>query len=140
MSKKIYQDLPADFIRQMENWAWVNAGAGGYESSCVQRIRASKGSGSYTSAPLIANAKAIERALDNLPVRYRQAVSLFWQYPGKPLKWFAQRSGKGVDYRTYERRVLEGHERLRAELAKQAEQVRRCRQDTRRMKVLADSS
>jgi len=103
----------------------------------VQRIRAGKSPGSYTPAALTANAKTIERTLDTLPVRYRQAVSLFWQHQGKPLTWFAQRSGQGVDYRTYERRVLEGHARLRAELAKQAEQVRQGRQDARRMKVAA---
>lgn len=68
---------------------------------------------------LIGEAEDTGAALSKLPNRYKQAVSLFWQYEGRPLAWFARRCGEGVDWRTYEKRIIQGHELLKSEIARQ---------------------
>lgn len=129
MSRKIYSAVSENFIRQMRNWALTNAGCAG-EQRVISSIYGGKRWGTYGDAPapiLIGEAEDVNHALLVVPIRYRQAVQLFWQYEGRPLTWFAYRSGVGVDYRTFEARVIKGHELLKAELARQAEQVARYR-------------
>ena len=123
MSSKIYAELNHDFIRRMRNWALTNAGVGIYANtgdlSAIYRLGGMRG---RTAVPvLIGEAEDTSRALNGIPARYRQAVMWFWQFEGRPLCWFARRSGEGVDYRTYEARVLKGHTLLRAELSRARE-------------------
>lgn len=134
MSNKIYAALTYQFTLRMRNWAWTNSGGQvGYAMSHVYAMGVRGSYGQARTPLLTGEAEDTSRALAALPVRYRQAVSLFWQYEGRPLSWFALRSGTGVDYRTFEKRVMHGHELLRAELAKQAEQTKRYRAAARRM-------
>ena len=58
--------------------------------------------------------------------RYAQAVRLFWQYEGSALAVLARRCS--CDYRTYENRVIEGHIRLRSEMAQRSDVARRYRE------------
>lgn len=125
MSRKIYSALTEQFIRRMRNWALTNAGCAG-EQRVISSIYHGENWDTYGDAPmpvLIGEAEDVSNALVTIRVRYRQAVSLFWQYEGRPLTWFASRSGQGVDYRTFETRVMHGHELLKAELMRQREKV-----------------
>jgi hypothetical protein len=127
MSAKVYAALTDDFIRRMRNWAQTNAGVGIYAMSAAYSLARIRG-GETPMPVLIGESEDTSRALDAIPARYRQAVMWFWQFEGRPLCWFARRSGEGVDYRTYEARVLKGHELLKAELYRAreaAEQVRK---------------
>lgn len=126
MSAKIMQQLSQHFIRQMRNWAMANAGT--LDGSVISSIYRGEGSGDgYGSSVPIIQGEAIDTdfSLKQIPVRYRSEVMLFWQYEGRPLTWLARRCA--VDFRTYEKRVAQGHEMLIAELAKQSEKMRNVR-------------
>lgn len=134
MCQKIYEVLPYEFILRMRNWALSNAGVEVvYVTSKAYGLGARDTYG-YIRPPMVrlGDADDTGRALSKLPARYQQAVSLYWQYEGRSLDWFASRSGVGVDYRTYQRRVITGHELLRAEITRHSEQVERYRQAARR--------
>jgi hypothetical protein len=66
-------------------------------------------------------------AINAVPVRYSQAVKLFWQYEGKSISELARRCGKGVYRTTFEQRVVDGHVLVRAEIAKRSEVAREMR-------------
>lgn len=129
MSGKIYGAITEHFIRRMRNWALTHAGCIGAQRVISSAYLAGPRD-TYDDAPapiLRGEARDVDRALVELPIRYRQAVMLFWQYEGRPLAWFARRQGVGIDWRTFERRVIEGHERLQAELARQHATLERFR-------------
>jgi hypothetical protein len=135
MSMKIYREISENFIRQMRNWALTNAGV--VPNSCTisscYRGGARDTYGDAAREPvLIGEAEDVNAALNQLPLRYRHAVSLFWQYEGRPMIWLAGRCGR-IDWRTYESRVLHGHELLAAELARQSEKVNRYRESALRL-------
>ncbi|WP_025041014.1 hypothetical protein [Nitrosospira briensis] len=139
MSKKIYNELPEHFIRGMRNWALTNAGVI-KERRTISSIYSGIGGDTYgeSNVPLLTGeARDIDQALSALPARYKQAVSLFWQYEGWPLTWFARRSGQGVDWRTYEQRVIRGHEMLKAEIARQREKWNNYRETVKNLRQLA---
>lgn len=123
MSKKIYTQLPEEFIRRMRNWARACTGLSNslaYASNSIFRDTVSV-RGERDIPILLGEASDTDEAIALLPVRYRQAVMLFWQYEGSPLAHLARRCGIGVDYRTYEKRVIDGHDLLRGQLARLAE-------------------
>lgn len=134
IGEKIYSRLTTAFIIRMRNWAWTNAGAGQYVPSTLCGIALGDSYGEARTPLLIGEAEDTGRALDDVPARYRQAVMLFWQYEGRELKWFARRLGQGVDYRTFERRVIEGHDLLRCALARRREQTERYQERVRLLK------
>lgn len=124
MSVKIYNAIPEHFIRMMRNWALTTAGVVPTNyliSSCYDQAAHDTYGDSQPQPVLIGEAEDVNNALLQLPLRYRQAVSLFWQYEDRPLAWFGRRLA--IDWRTFEARVMHGHELLKAELAKQAEKV-----------------
>lgn len=124
MSAKIYTAIPEHFLRKMRNWALTTAGvvATNYLiSSCYEPAPRDTYGDSQPQPVLIGEAEDVNHALLQLPLRYRQAVSLFWQYEDRPLAWFGRRLA--IDWRTFEARVMHGHELLKAELAKQAEKA-----------------
>lgn len=126
MSDKIYKAISEHFIRRMRNWAQSSSGVGMYATSRWTDV-VDGGEGDERMPLLIGEAADTDTALNLLPARYCSAVKLFWQYEGRPLAWFARRCGEGVDYRTYERRVIDGHEMLRTELIRQTARVSRYR-------------
>lgn len=118
---RVYDDLPDAFVMRMRNWAASNSGVVGYATSAAFSMM--RGGGYRTAATplMLGEAEDTGRALSRLPVRYRQAVSLFWQYEGRSRNWLASRCGQGVDRRTFERNVIHGHSELRKEIARQHE-------------------
>ena len=136
MKEDIYKAVPEHFVMRMRNWAWTNAGGGQYVPSSLCALISAR-SDSGTQPTLIGEAEDTGRALAELPVRYRQAVALFWQFEGHPLAWFARRSGVGVDPRTFQKRVMLGHEMLRAVLARHAERAREYREALKKRLLIA---
>ena len=137
MCERIYKQLSDQFITRMRNWAWTNSGAGQYVTSSMCAIVAGAGD-RYPEARmplLIGEAEDTGAALSRLPNRYKQAVSLFWQYEGRPLAWFARRCGEGVDWRTFEKRVFRGHELLKGEIARQHDRVERYQASIRALAI-----
>jgi len=121
MSKKIYQELPEEFIRRMRNWARWNAGTDnplGFGAQPAWRNAPASRWGDMPIGILSGEGGDTEGALNALAIRYCQAVKLFWQYEGQSLAYLARRCV--VDYRTYEQRVIDGHDLLRAELNRRA--------------------
>lgn len=116
----VYQKISENFIRQMRNWALTCAGSGGTArviSSIYRALSAPGDSYGQSHEPvLIGEAEDVNLALGRVPVRYRQAVCLFWQFEGRTTAWLAHRCGAGVDPRTYKDRVVHGHELLQVEL------------------------
>lgn len=130
------KQLSPHFTRQMRNWAMANAGVSG--GSVISSIYRGEGSGDGYGASLpIIQGEAIDTdfALKQIPIRYRSAVMLFWQYEGRPMTWFASRCA--VDFRTYEKRVIQGHDMMIAELAKQSEKMRNVRTGFESLKQVA---
>jgi hypothetical protein len=72
---------------------------------------------------LFGEADDTQKAIDSLPARYGQAVSQFWLYEGRSLRWHGRH--RQVNYETFEAWVLKGHELLKAELARMSEIWRR---------------
>lgn len=123
---RILDVLPGDFVRRMRNWAKSNAGMGslGYGQQPMWRATPSGGRGELPINILSGEASDTDAAIAKLPARYGQAVKLFWQYEGQPLTALAKRCGVGVDYRTFEKRVMDGHDQLRGELARASDEAR----------------
>lgn len=118
MCEKIYQQLSEHFIRQMRNWARWQAGADGAYSIISSIYRGERLGDSYDGAPipiLSGEATDTQDALCKLPIRYQAALTLFWCWEGQPMTSLARRCA--IDYRTFEKRVIEGHEKLKTELA-----------------------
>ena len=135
MSQKIFKELSEQFVMRMRNWAWTNAG-GGQRLTSSMYVAAGGDRYPESKIPLLTGeAEDTGIALSQLPNRYKQAVSLFWQYEGRPLTWFAMRSGQGVDWRTYEKRVIHGHELLKAEIARQHEKVNAYRATIKKLEM-----
>lgn len=128
MSHRIFTVLSEQFILRMKNWAWANSG--GLASVPISNycifITNDGGYRDFNTPILTGEADDTGKALSKLDERHKQAVSLFWQYQGRPIAWFARRLK--IDYRTYENRVIEGHELLKAEIARQHDQVTRYRE------------
>lgn len=103
MCERIYKQLSDQFIMRMRNCAWTNSGAGQRLTSSMYAIAGGTRYPESSMPLLIGEAEDTSAALSKLPNRYKQAVSLFWQYEGRPLVWFARRCGEGVDWRTYEK-------------------------------------
>ena len=109
MSKTVYRELTQDMIRRMRNWARWNSGGGvtGLGTHPMWRV-VPHGTRAELSIGIISGeASDTEAAIDALPIRFGQAVKLFWQYEGQSLSYLAGRCA--CDYRTYEKRVIEGH-------------------------------
>jgi hypothetical protein len=121
----------------MRNWALTTSGVVpmSYAMSSCYGISAKDTYGDGGEPILIGEAEDINAALAKMPLRYRIAVMLFWQYEGRPLAWFARRCGDGVDWRTFERRVAHGHDLLKAEIARQHEKVERYREAIRKLQI-----
>lgn len=118
---RIYAAISDAFVFRMRNWAAANSGAGVYLTSSAFTMAGRDTYGDKGPAPVqIGEAEDTGNALAQLPVDYRQAVCLFWQYEGQSLAYLARRCG-GIDYRTYERRVMAGHEALRIEVTRRHE-------------------
>jgi hypothetical protein len=137
MSKKIYGAISESFIRRMRNWALTTAGVVpmSYAMSSCYGISSGDTYGDSREPILLGEAEDVHAALIKLPLRYRLAVMSFWRYEGRPLSWFAPRCGEGVDWRTFERRVMQGHELLKAELARQHEKVELYRAAARKIQT-----
>ena len=124
---KVYSVLSEQFIIRMRNWARSNAGIG--IESVISGIYQDIGGGSdgYTSrAPItLGEAEDTSKALGKLPIRYRQAVELFWQYEGRSLEWFGNRTG--TSRHTYTDNVMYGHQLLVSEIDKMHDEVTRYR-------------
>ena len=116
--QSILAELPDDFIRKMRNWARSNLGGGNYAMTTAYDGSGPSSGYAETRIPVLnGEAEDVDSALCHLPNRYRQAVMLFWSYEGRPLTWLARRLH--CEYRAVERRIIDGHLLLRAELAKQ---------------------
>jgi hypothetical protein len=120
MSERIYAELTEDFIRRMRNWVKARDMAVTPSSWPGPHNIYGRCDGSgYMETPLpllCGEAQDTEAAIRQIPGRYRQAVTQFWSYEGQSLRRHGQR--RGVSYHTFEAWVVEGHERLKAELAK----------------------
>lgn len=78
-----------------------------------------------------------DSAICALPVRFGQAVRLFWQYEGRSLAYLGRRCGAGCDYRTFEQRVIDGHGQLMGEMLRRSDAVCRQREAFERSCVVA---
>lgn len=128
MSRRIMAELPEDFVRRMRNWArWAARGGLPKLVSCAMWGNAPSGArGDQVINTLSGEAGDTDMALNAVPVRYAKAARLFWQYEGSALTGLARRCS--CDYRTYENRVIEGHIRLRSEMAQRSDVARRYRE------------
>lgn len=130
MSDRVFRELPADFVRRMRNWArWASGGQDrlGYPSVHPMWSQSPRSPRAELPVGIISGeAGDTNASIDAIPVRYAQAVRLFWQYESTPIAQLARRCGNGVDYRTYEKRVIDGHQLLRAEIARRADAARLC--------------
>lgn len=130
MSQRIYAAISHDFQRRMQNWGRWAARSGDSQVS-PSSMWSSAPSGGYreTVTPILdGEAGDTDRALYLVPIRYAQAVRLFWQYEGKSLIQLSRLCGKGVDYRTFEDRVIKGHVLLNCEILKRSDAVREQRE------------
>ncbi|HKQ24112.1 MAG TPA: hypothetical protein VJT81_06685 [Burkholderiales bacterium] len=125
MSKEaIIKELPDSFVRQMRNWVLTCSCVGMYAISPAYEGMPNTGTYGPRTPSSGGEISDLEWALLTVPIRYRQAVMLFWQYEGNDLVWMGRRLS--CDFRAVERRVREGHDRLRQELARR--EARRERQ------------
>lgn len=137
MSKRIYSEITHDFERRMRNWGrWSARGGDAQVSPSSMWSCAPNGGYREATVPILdGEASDTDRALNTVPVRYRQAVMLFWQYDGQSLVWLARRCGEGVDYRTFEDRVIKGHVLLNCELIRYSAMLQDQREQFEKVRV-----
>lgn len=115
--KEIMGVLPDDFVRRMRNWAQYKIGSSiGY--AAVHLENGSAGGYREASIPILrGEGEDTDNAIQTLDVRYRIAVELWWAWENTEITVLARRCG-GIDKRTYAKRVMAGHDQIRAELAR----------------------
>lgn len=114
--ESILAELPEDFVRKMRNWARGNCGQVNYAmTSAYDGFRATSGYTTLSPNVLGGEVTDVDIALAAVPNAYRQAVSLFWQYEGRSLRWLGKRLH--INHETAEARVRQGHVLLRSQLA-----------------------
>lgn len=117
MSKEaIIKELPEGLVRQMRSWVLTRSNTGLY--TITPAYQGMPGNPTYGSRVLadFSEVSMLERAIDGLRPRERDAVRLFWIHEGNDLVWLGRRLG--CDYRVVEKRVRNGHDLLRADLAR----------------------
>lgn len=117
--ESIIMNLPEDYVRRMRNWARAPGEASYAMTSAYEGLTASSG---YAEAPmpvLIGESQDTDRALQEVPNKYRQAVRKFWMYEGRSLHWLAcQLRSPPLDYRTVESWLDIGHQAHMAAIRK----------------------
>lgn len=128
MSHAIYKELTEDMIRRMRNWARSNAGLGvlGMGMHPMWRGMPHGTRGELPIGIISGEASDTDTALGAIPIRYAQAVKIFWQYEGRSMQYLGSRCA--CDYRTFERRVIDGHVKLRCEIVRRTEKAREMRE------------
>jgi hypothetical protein len=119
MSERIYKALPEHFIRCMRNWARASCGllsVAGLISGIYRGERFGDGYAEAQIPILHGEAEDVERALNALPIRFRQAVQLFWWWEGDRVM---RRIERRLQLRngTAEAWIMRGHELLRDQLS-----------------------
>lgn len=117
---RVYEAAGHDLWRRMRNWACVDAGADTSAQSSLCLL-GTVGSDRYRELQVpydSAEAAETSKALELVPARNRQAVYLFWTHYGDTLNAHGMR--RRVDYRIFERWLIEGHNQLKAEIYKRA--------------------
>lgn len=124
--------LPEHFVRRMRNWASAQAGSSGaYASGSVWDGFMPPSGYNETPIPVLrGESDDTDKALQEIPARERQAVMLFWQYENGSFAYLAGRCR--IDYRTYAKRVIEGHELLKGVINRMAEAARKAREENDR--------
>lgn len=121
-----------DFVRRMRNWARSALGNGFGTVKAMDYGAVHTGGYREASMPVLTGeADDTERALAAVPIRYRQAVIMFWQYEGR--SWVLHGQNRGVTDKTFKAWVRLGHALLRAELVRRSAIVRH--DNSRRMAV-----
>lgn len=130
MSRRVYSNLSDDMVRRMRNWArWASDGGAAPMLSCAMWGSAPSGRrGDISINTINGEATDTDSSICSLPVRYGQAVRLFWQYEGRSLSYLGGRCGVGCDYRTFEQRVIDGHALLRCEIIRRSDVAYRQRE------------
>lgn len=132
--------LGEQFVLRMRNWARAQAGSSAAFAGGSVWNGFIPPSG-YHEAPipiLAGEATDTDKALQEIPARERQAVMLFWQYEGAPLTYLGQRCR--IDYRTYAKRVMLGHELLKCIVNRMAEAARIAREHNEKRTAEAQSA
>lgn len=123
MSRRVYRNLSNDMVRRMRNWArWASDGGAAPILSCAMWGSAPSGRrGDIVINTMAGEAMDTDTAINAIPVRYGQAIRLFWQYERAAMAYLAKRCGIGCDYRTFEQRVIDGHEMLSGEVSRRSD-------------------
>lgn len=106
----IIKNLPHDYVRRMRNWARAPGESSYAMTSAYDGVAASS---AYSDSPmpvLIGESQDTDRAMQEVPNKYRQAVRKFWMFEGRSLQWLAcQLRSPPLDYRTVEHWLDLGH-------------------------------
>lgn len=112
------------FERRMRNWARATVGSSAGFACVKWDSMDVRGDLEGSPLPILTGeAEDTDVALSTLLIRYRRAVELYWTWgdADADLSALARRCGEGVDYRTFGKRVIDGHRLLQAELSRRAE-------------------
>ena len=114
MSKRIFARLDRWFIDRMREWAMETlrpAGSTVPSSWPSEGVVHGDGSSFQSRNPtILGRVHDTESALNELAIRYRQAVKQFWLYEGQSLRWHGRHRGIKAD--TFEIWVIKGHDEL----------------------------
>lgn len=124
-----------DFVRRMRGWARSALGNGFGTVKAMDYGAVHTGGYREAAMPVLTGeADDTERALAAVPIRYRQAVVMFWQYEGR--SWVLHGQNRGVSDKTFKAWVEQGHALLRAELARRSAIIVRASDYRRSMVVV----
>lgn len=131
--------VPQDYIRRMKNWARTDACPMSYAMSSVyDGARFDSGFAESPIPMLIGEARDTHAALLAVANRYRQAVSQFWQFEGRSLRWHGRR--RGCSHETFEVWVNQGHQLHLAEIRRRSEVHHRLVESNARTAAAATAS
>lgn len=125
MSRAIYSKLSDEFIIRMRNWALSSAGTTTQKLTAWYDEYVSPGEPESRVPILIGESEDTQKAFVTVEDRYRFCVAMFWQFEGKSMRWMSRKCR--CDARTFEGRVITGHEQLKRAIYVQHDAIRRYR-------------
>lgn len=117
----IYAALPEDFIRRMQNWARSLDGGSVRTTIFRDRVDTFHWRPEVPLPTLLGEATDTHKAVQALPQRYQEVVTVFWSRPTQTLAWMATSTPRCRLWKlgpaSFEEWLSIGHERLRAMMA-----------------------
>jgi hypothetical protein len=117
---EIIDHLPADFVRRMRNWSRTIDGTPISVAWLKERVDHSRGEQPLPT--LLGEANDTHKAVQALPQRYQEVVTVFWTHLSRDMKWMSKATPRlrlwALGPESFREWLENAHDRLQREIAK----------------------